>query len=297
MIYIVTPVFNRKKFTANYLDALSKQTMQDFKIIIVDDGSTDGTSEMIESNFPDTILLRERGGDLWWTAATNIGVRHALNQGDTTYIMTLNDDTLPRENFMEIMMLSAKENPRALLGAFTLDVNSGKPIYAGHIIDWKKCAFNNLLKTEQRSEFKGLREVNVYPGRGLLIPKEVFDNIGYYDEKNFPQTVADEDFTVRASNFGYTIYCNYDAIIEEYPEESGGVQLRKNKSWKNYYNHLFGMRGVGNIKFFTIFAIKNAPRKYLLQCLVIGNARRVAGYLRDWIKEIISGESSNNHIY
>lgn len=286
MIYIVTPVYNRKNFTQNYLKALRKQTVKDFKTIIVDDGCTDGTAEMIEEEFPEVILLREKG-DLWWTAATNIGIKYALKQNDVEYIMTLNDDTVPYEDYIEKMLISAKKHPDALFGAFTVDADSKKPLFGGKIMDWKKCGMYPLIERYSDGEYTGLHEVNVFPGRGLLIPKKVFSDIGFYDEKNFPQTVADDDFALRATNFGYKIYCNYDARIKEYPEESGGVGLRKEKSWKNYYQHLFGMRGAGNLKWFSIFVIKNAPKKYLLSCLIIGNARRIFGYLRDWIKESI----------
>ncbi len=287
MIYIVTPVYNRKNFTQNYLKALRKQTVKDFKTIIIDDGCTDGTAEMIEKEFPEVILLREKG-DLWWTAATNIGVKYALKQDDITYVMTLNDDTLPYEDYIEQMLISAKKHPNALFGAFTVDAHSGEPLYGGKPIDWKKCVFNNLIKKPFEKEYTGLHEVNTFPGRGLLIPIKVFRDIGFYDEKNFPQTVADDDFTLRATNFGYKIYCNYDARIKEYPEESGGVSIRAEKSLKNYYLHLFGFKGEGNLKWFTIFIIKNAPKKYLLQCLIIGNGRRIVGYLRDWIKESLN---------
>jgi len=287
MIYIITPVFNRKDFTQNYLKALSKQSVKEFKVIIVDDGSTDGTSEMIESEFPEVILLKEKG-DLWWTAATNIGVKYALKQDDITYIMTLNDDTLPHKDYIEQMLISSKKHPNALFGAFTVDANTGEALFGGKNMDWSRCAINHLITEPLQEEYTGLHEVNVFPGRGLLIPIKVFSDIGFYDEKNFPQTVADDDFSLRATNFGYKIYCNYDARIKEYPAESGGVSIRAEKSLKNYYLHLFGFKGQGNLKWFTIFIIKNAPKKYLLQCLVIGNGRRIVGYLRDWIKESIN---------
>ena len=284
MIYIVTPVYNRKTFTQNYLKALEEQTVKDFKVIIVDDGSTDGTSEMIEQEFPNVILLKEKG-DLWWSAATNIGIEYAKKQ-NATYIMTLNDDTVPTSNYMEEMIKTAKEHPKALLGAFAIDADTEKAIFAGENLHWNSCSFHNVLDTlPKEAPLTGLQEVNLFPGRGLLIPIEVFNTIGMYDAKNFPQTVADLDFTARAFNAGYKIYCNLNAKIKIYPEESGGVGIRKNKSWKNYYLHLFGMRGAGNIKWFAKFSLKNTPKKYLIQCLTIGTTRRIVGYLRDWAKE------------
>lgn len=283
MIYIVTPVFNRKVFTKNYLEALKQQTNQNFKIIIVDDGSTDGTAAMIESDFPNVILLKEKG-DLWWAEATNIGVRYALEKG-ADYVMTLNDDTLPEHDYIEKMYMGIKQEPNALLGAFAIDTDNGKPVFGGEILNWKTGKYENLLNQISENNRKGLKEVNVFPGRGLVIPKKVFTDIGFYDSKNFPQTVADLDFTCRAYHYGYKIYCNYDAKIGIYTEESGGVALVKNRSWKNYYNHLFGMRGGGNLKWFIVFTFKNAPKKYLATYLIRGIAVRVFGYPLKWMVE------------
>lgn len=288
MIFIVTPVYNRKEFTKNYLKALSEQTVQDFSVIIVDDGSTDDTSDMIEKEFPEVTLLKEEG-DLWWAEATNVAVRYAIEH-NATYIMTLNDDTLPEIDYMEKMILGIEQKPDNLLGAFAINADTGEAIYGGEKLFWNTCAFKSILPNISKEEQRGFHEVNLFPGRGLLIPVEVFHKIGFYDSKNFPQTVADLDFTARAVNMGYKIYCNYDAKIKIFPEESGGVELRKKKSWKNYYLHLFGIRGAGNLKWFIKFSIKNAPKKYLIQCLVIGVSRRVVGYLRDWIKEVYNAQ-------
>lgn len=285
MIYIITPVFNRKAFTENYLKALSKQTNKNFKTVIVDDGSTDGTSDMIKEKFPEVVLLKEKG-DLWWAEATNIGVKYAIAQG-ADYIMTLNDDTLPSEDYIEKMYYWMGKEPEALLGAFAVDANTKKPIFGGEILNWKTTKYENLLLKYKEKDLNGLKEVNVFPGRGLVIPKKVFDTIGFYDSKNFPQTVADLDFTCRAYNKGFKLYCNYDAKIQIFPDESGGVTLVKKRSLKNYYNHLFGIRGGGNVVWFTKFTLKNAPFIYLPSYLIIGLLKRFFVYPIRWLKESI----------
>ncbi len=292
MIYIITPVFNRKDFTQSYLDALARQTTRDFKIIIIDDGSTDGTAEMVETQFPEVILLKQQG-DLWWAEATNIGIRYAIDVG-ADYVMTLNDDTLPEPDYIEKMQLHSQRNPKALLGAFAINAENDQPVFGGEILNWKTGDFEDVLNTVPPDLQSGLHSVNVFPGRGLLIPVDVFEKIGFYDSKNFPQTIADLDFTARATNAGYKIYCNYDAKIKIYPEESGGVSLRKDKSLKNYYRHLFSQRGAGNLKWFSVFAFKNAPKRYLFSYWLIGVTRRVGGYLIEWSKESIgSGRVSS----
>jgi len=282
MIYIITPVFNRKRFTKNYLIALENQTNKNFKVIVVDDGSTDGTREMIEQEFPEVVLLKEKG-NLWWAEATNVGVRYAMTHG-ASYVMTLNDDTLPESDYIDKMIYWSGQKPDALLGAFAINAENNKAIYGGEILNWKSGKFENILGDIPKDKQNGLYRVNTFPGRGLLIPMDTFKKIGLYDSKNLPQTVADLDFTARADSSGYEIFCNYDAKIKIYPEESGGVKLRKDKSLKNYYQHLFGMRGAGNLKWFTIFVFKNAPKKYLLQYWIMGVVRRVGGYLLEWVK-------------
>ena len=135
-IYIIIPVHNRKHFTLECLLSLRKQTFQNFKVIVIDDGSTDGTGEMIEKEFPDVILLKG-DGDLWWTGATNLGVEYALTQaGQGDYILTLNNDTELAPDFIERMMGYAIENPEALLGAYALDIDTKRPAYGGSRIDW-----------------------------------------------------------------------------------------------------------------------------------------------------------------
>src|SRR5258705_1835881 len=91
-IYIIIPVHNRKEFTRNCLYSLERQTRPCHQIIVVDDGSTDGTSEMLAKEFPGVIVL-SGDGSLFWTAAINLGVRLALTLG-AEYVLTLNNDTV-----------------------------------------------------------------------------------------------------------------------------------------------------------------------------------------------------------
>lgn len=284
--YIVIPVHNRKEFTRQCLKSINDQTNKDFKIIVVDDGSTDGTSEMISNEFSEVVLLKG-DGNLWWTKATNLGVKYALEQ-KAEYILTLNNDTVLFENYIEKMLYWSSKKKDTLLGSFAFDYKTKKPVYGGEIINWKKGKSDFLLDQLKQEEYSGLHKVSHYPGRGLLIPSKVFSKIGFYDEKHFPQTASDDDFTHRAARDGFEIYCNYDAKLYVIVEESEDYRIRKEKSLKNYALHLFSKKGGGNIKVFILYAIKNCPSKYLPMFLVIGLFKRIFGYLRDWFIETIN---------
>jgi GT2 family glycosyltransferase len=282
-IAIVIPVHNRLQYTRSCLRSLHQQTIRDFQIVVVDDGSTDGTDEMIVSEFPDVVLLRG-DGNLWWTRAINIGVAYALSHG-ADYILTLNDDIILQPDFIESMVSRAAENPNALLGGVEIDSITKTPLYGGKIIDWKLAKYRSVLDTLKPENQHGLHAVNHLPGRELLIPAETFREIGFFDAKNFPQTVADFDFTYRAYKAGYKVYCNYDAKVEVYQDTQGGLEYRENKTLRNYCKHLFSIKGKGNLHRFMRFGLKNCPRRFLLTFLVIGASRRVFGYLFEWARE------------
>jgi len=261
------------------LDSLNVQTFKAFKIVIVDDGSTDGTQEMISKDYPEVILL-ETTGDLYWTATINVGIKYALDKG-ANYVMALNNDTIASDNYMESMVFWSDKSPNALLGAFALDAYSKIPVYGGEVIDWKRVRSKSWLDALPENKYKGLHEVSHFPGRGLLIPKKCFEDIGYYDEITFPHYAADYDFTHKAIRHGYKIYCNHDARLFTYPDESGDRHNRKQKTLKRYFNHLFDKKGGGNLRNFTLYTIRNCPPLYIPTYLLNGYLRRLLGF---WIK-------------
>lgn len=282
-LYIVIPVHNRETFTRECLFSLREQNLQDFLTVVVDDGSKDGTSEMIKMEFPEVILLKG-DGNLWWAGATNFGIRYALDYG-ARYIMTLNDDTLVEPNFVRTMLSWSQRNPGALLGALAVDFDTKRTVYAGEVIRWLTASYRPASDPRRASEINGLQEVTHFSGRGLIIPAEVFRQIGLFDAEHFPQTLADYDFTHRARKAGFKVYCNYDARLLMRTMESGSVKLRMEKSWANYWLHLFGIKGAANLKYFTFYALRNCPKKYVPFFLSLGLLRRIFGYLLEWARE------------
>jgi len=276
MLWIIIPVFNRRKFTHECLMSLRGQTVRDYKAVIVDDGSTDGTADMVRTEFPEVVLL-DGGGNLFWTAAVNLGIRYALDHG-ATQVMTLNNDTLPVADFLEKTIEGGRQKPNAVIGALEIDAHTKQIIYGGEKINWVTATTRHLLKDVPENRRKGLYEVSWLPGRGLLIPKAVFDKIGLFDVNRFPHYYADVDFTHTALRNGFENYINYDAKLMTYPEESGDRQNKVRKSFKKYYNHLFSIKGGGNLKDFTRFTLKNCPFYFVPSYLAIGYLRRMGGY-------------------
>ncbi|OON65690.1 glycosyltransferase family 2 protein [Hymenobacter sp. CRA2] len=276
MLYIVIPVFNRWAFTRDCLLALRGQTTQAFRTIVVDDGSTDGTSTHLAAEFPEVEVVQGTGS-LFWTAGVNLGIRRALAHG-ATHVMTMNNDVVAAPDFVAQMLRCAADNPRAVLGALELDIATGEPVYGGETFSWLTHRRRDLLQVLPPPKRQGLHPVTYLPGRGLCIPAEVLRTVGLFDERRLPHYLADFDYTSTARRHGFPVLLNYDARLSTYPDESGQEQTRKQRSLRGYYQHLFGIRGGGNLRNFTHFALKNCPPPYLPLFLLNGYTRRLVGY-------------------
>ncbi|WP_223648481.1 glycosyltransferase family 2 protein [Hymenobacter psoromatis] len=276
MLYIVIPVFNRWRYTSACLDSLRAQTNQDFRVIVVDDGSTDETAAALAHDYPEVEVVTG-SGNLFWTAGVNRGIERALALG-ADRVLTLNNDVLTAPDFVAQMLAAAAKNPRAVLGALEFDANTGQAIYGGERLSFKTNTRSDLLDELPADQRTGLHPVTYLPGRGLLIPKAVIDRVGLFDDKRLPHYLADFDYTSVARRAGFPVYCNYEARLSTYPEESGQTLTRKHRSVKGYFQHLFGIRGGGNMVNFTHFALKNCPWPYLPYFLLNGYARRLVGY-------------------
>jgi len=282
-LFIIIPIFNRFSFTEKCINSLATQTSTNCKILIIDDGSTDNSSALLASRFKQLIIKRFKG-NLYWAESTNQGVYYALSNG-ADYILTLNNDTIPTDTFVVDLLNETINHPDALFGAHAIDIKTKKSVYIGERINWLTAKYQRCMDFISLDSPNRLVPVTHLPGRGLLIPAKVFHTIGFFDSIHFPQSGADDDFTFRAARAGFDIFCNLDAKLYIYPEESGDAWFRRNKSLKNYYNHLFHLKGGGNLKRFWFLAWRNCPKRYLSSFIICGIARRLFGYLLEWLRE------------
>ena len=106
-LFIIIPVLNHWEQTRICLNRLMLGSYRDFRIIVIDHGSTDGTSEGLRNEFPEISHLHGTT-DLWWTGATNMGIREALKQGADSIMLLNNDCYMGKETVLTLMQYREK---------------------------------------------------------------------------------------------------------------------------------------------------------------------------------------------
>ena len=117
MIFICISVYNRVELTIKCIESIYRQKFNDFKIIICDDGSSDGTCDIIRERYSEVIVLKGNG-NLWWAGGTNQCIQKALqmSNSDNDYIFTLNNDTELTDGLLEKIYNLSKKYKNYIIG-------------------------------------------------------------------------------------------------------------------------------------------------------------------------------------
>jgi len=279
-IYIVVPVFNRKSFTQRFLCCIRSQTFRNFEIIILDDGSTDGTVELITEQFREVQLLRGNG-NLWWTGAINLGIRHAMAQAsEADAILVINDDLEVNSDYLEILHRVWKSMPRALIGSVAVDIHNPEIIVDGGRTLNRWTAKGTILNAKRKlSEFPQdhYTDVSGLTGWGTLIPIQVFREIGLYDDKHFQQC-GDTELPVRAKNAGYRLIVSYEAVVKVHTEASDGINVANRYSLRDMRTYFFGVKSNCRLKYRFFFSVNTATNPFALISFLLFDLVRVTGH-------------------
>ena len=219
---IIVVNWNTKKLLEDCLSSIYKYTKGiTFEVIVVDNGSEDGSCQMVKEKFPQVKLIPNKD-NLGFTKANNRGIK--ISKGK--YIMLLNSDTYQIENALAKIVEKAESLEN--LGAMgPLLLNTDRTIqqsggYFPHLpqILWWMTFIDDLpggiiLKpyhVDHDNFYRKDQELDWYTGAALVVPKQVIKKVGPLDENIF---MYGEDFEwcYRIKKAGYKIYFSPEAKI------------------------------------------------------------------------------------
>ena len=200
-VTVIIPNYNGMKFLEPCFEALKAQTYRNFKILVVDNGSSDGSKEWLKAQGVDTIFLEENTG---FSGAVNIGIKAA----DTPYVILLNNDTKADEYYVAEMVKAIERSPKIfsvssrMIQMYHPDLmDDAGDMYC--ILGW---AYQRGIGQSVKKYRRSRRVFSACAGAAIY-RREVFEQIGYFDEMHFAY-LEDLDVGYRARIYGYdTVYC------------------------------------------------------------------------------------------
>ncbi len=170
-ISVVIPLFNKEKAIRNTIQSVLNQTVQDFELIVVNDGSTDGSRQVVESiSDPRITLINKENGGV--SSARNVGIKAASSD----YIALLDGDDFWDKSFLEEQLKLIADFPNAAMWG----VN-----YA--FINGDKCTpcdqgMGNGFRGYVEN-YWGTKHNDLFCSTSVVIRKSVFVQVGNFDER------------------------------------------------------------------------------------------------------------------
>jgi GT2 family glycosyltransferase/glycosyltransferase involved in cell wall biosynthesis len=220
-VSIIIPVFNQLEYTHACLASL--QTVQEeprLEVIIVDDYSTDGTSEAVPQ-ISGIVYLRN-DSNAGFIASCNRGAKAARGK----YLVFLNNDTLVKPGWLTALLDTFAEEPGAGIVGSKLIYPDGRLQEAGGII-WRDASGWNYGKGDDpdKPEYNYLREVDYCSAAALMIPKALFHDVGGFDSRYAPGYYEDTDLAFKVRGAGYKVLYQPVSEIIHYEGVTGGTDV------------------------------------------------------------------------
>lgn len=207
IIAILITCYNRKEKTLACLKSLYKSieasnSNSQFNIYLVDDGSSDGTSDAVLSNFPNVEII-QGSGKLFWAGGMRLAWNTALHSNPEYYLL-LNDDTFLYENAINCLLKTSlsffcdTSNHAIFIGS-TIDEKAAKITYGGRKLNSRFRPNSYLINSDTTPLECDIGNANI-----MLVPRSIVQEIGILSEK-YTHSTADFDYTLRAKKARFKV--------------------------------------------------------------------------------------------
>jgi GT2 family glycosyltransferase len=229
-ISVVIPTYNRRDLIERCLDSLALQTHDDIEIIVVDDGSTDATTELVASRYPRARVERlpRNSG---FAAAANAGLRAARG----AWVLLLNNDVTMEPDCIARMLETAKRTGADIVAPLILWDDDRARIYSA----------GDRMRKDGRPEPIGFRQprADFAPPEFIfgataacgLFRRDIFDTVGLLDE-SFGAYFEDSDLCFRARLAGFRAALAIGAVAYHIgsASQSGRTWWRSAQCYRNH---------------------------------------------------------------
>lgn len=187
LVSVIVPAYNRADVISRAINSVLAQTLQDFEIIVIDDGSIDQTADVVD-RMPDVRLIRHNS-NLGAAVARNSGIQVA--RGEWIAFLDSDDLWMPEKLERQIQLLaSVPESIKACVTSLVIEYSNGG-------------IFEKRLRTASNWYRELMMRCNLSPGATLMVSRKAFDQVGYLDTAL--SRYEDWDWLLRYAHSGWPI--------------------------------------------------------------------------------------------
>lgn len=263
-IAVLLTCHNRKEKTLDCLKSFYRAKLAEnvsFDVYLVDDGSTDETSEAVKLNFQEVKVI-QGSGNLYWNKGMRLAWETAARNRNKKYdfYLWLNDDTLLDEDAVSELVNCHEESKKyenktsIIVGTCRNDSDSNKFSYGGRINDIPVIPNGSIQKC------------NFINGNLVLVPKEIYNTIGNLSPL-YTHTMGDNDYGLRALKAGFGCFITRKYIATCPTNEMADWCNPKIPVAKRFQN-LNSPKGL-NIKEYMIFLKEHKRKKWLISAIKV----------------------------
>lgn len=226
LIFCILVNWNNWKDTIECVESCHKLNYYNTRILIIDNGSTDGSEEVLREQFPNIELI-QTGRNLGFAGGNNVGIRYALGHG-ADYVWLLNNDTVVDPDALSSLVRVAAEDERVgMVGSKILFYENLRHLwYAGSVLDPERPydSGHRGIMEEDRGQYDETAETGYVTGCSLLARREMIEEIGLLDE-GFFLYFEDADWNARARKAGWKLmYEPRSVVLHKASASMGGME-------------------------------------------------------------------------
>lgn len=233
-VSVIIPNYNGIAYLDGVLSTLERQTMKNYEVILVDNGSTDGSSAFVMANYP-WVHLIELPDNFGFCGAVNVGIRASR----APYVLLLNNDTEVEPDFLEEMVAAIRRHKKAFSCAARMVQfhDRDKLDDAGNYY----CALGwSYARGKGRDIHAYEKEEQIFAacGGAAIYRRKIFEKIGLFDEEHFAY-LEDTDVGYRARIYGFENWYVPGAIVYHVGSGTTGSRYNHFKTRYSSRNNIY----------------------------------------------------------
>jgi GT2 family glycosyltransferase len=215
---IIIVSLNGGPVIARALESIRATDYDRYEVIVVDNGSTDNLAEVVQTGFPEVLLIQSPI-NLGFAGGNNLGMRQA--QGDV--LVLLNDDTEVRPGWLRAWAQAMRERPRwGVLGCKLLYPGGRLIQHAGGVVESNGQTHHLGYEQEDDGRFDEILACDYVTGAAIALRREMVERLGPLDEKYFPIYFEETDYCWQARRVGYEVLYVPDSVVIHHESRTQG---------------------------------------------------------------------------